>query len=293
MNSWFKDIRASFDSFHLGASLSPESLTIWKTVDPKPITTVQPGFECGRERFSIDPSNGVIYAGIWGGGVTAYDFEDRQVIWHRRDLIGIHSVDYSPMFPMSLFIAVRQLDDINREEIVCGIAELDIRDGQTVSFDENGRYVYLHPTQPIMAVRDMGRRIRILGREKQRLGTCDADSPICNVGFGDSFFALAEGSEGVRNVDFNGQVISHYKPHGRKPHCTTVAFDEDRLYVFDSWDGTFLSSVDPLSGELISEYQRKSHSGICFIDGGTRYVDCSGEVFASASGEREAILEIE
>jgi hypothetical protein len=55
--------------------------------------------------------------------------------------------------------------------------------------------------------------------------------------------------------------------------------------VLDYWEGSFVSIIDPRTGELIAEYERSSHGMICFIDAGSRFVDPAGGIFESISGQ--------
>lgn len=116
---------------------------------------------------------------------------------------------------------------------------------------------------------------------------------LLDVGFSDTMIALAEGAKGVRILNYKGQVISQYVPQSRKPNCIRVAFVEDRVLVFDSWEGSFVTTIDPATGELVSEYQRESHGTICFIDDGSRFVDPSGQIYRSIDGQLETTLRAE
>src|SRR5688572_6680267 len=126
MALYLRDARASYDSRYLGASQEREQITIWKTDPPAVVTTVKPGFSDGRLRHAIDPINRVIYAGLWEDGLTAYDFESKQVLWRRTDLIGIQTVDLSAGFPRSVFVTLEAPDyRLDEPGVDSGIAELD------------------------------------------------------------------------------------------------------------------------------------------------------------------------
>src|SRR5688572_24070899 len=93
------DPRAAFDGRHLIASLNESQLTIWKTNPPVELATVEIKLDAHSQRQAFDPINRVIYSGMWEGGLTAYDLDTREALWHRGDLVGIQKVDLSGGFP--------------------------------------------------------------------------------------------------------------------------------------------------------------------------------------------------
>jgi outer membrane protein assembly factor BamB len=287
MSILLRDTRASYDSLHFGASLEQETITIWRSDSPLPVTTVKPSFSGGGRRHFIDPVNRLIYAGTWENGLTCFDYADTRVVWYRDDLIGIQTVDLSAGFPSSVFVTLEAPDyRLDEPGIISGIVELDAKDGSAKWAANDGDWVYLHPRQPLIVIQDRCNNVvRILDGEKNEVGSIPmVHFAIIDVGFGKGMIALAEGEKGVRIFDDRGALVSRYAPKGRKPNCIKVAFYEDRVIVFDSWDGSFLIIIDPRTGKLIAEYEREFHDDICFIDDGSRFIDSSGQIYRSSDG---------
>lgn len=296
MSILLRDIRASYDSHHFGACLVKESITIWRSDSPTPITTVRPGFSGGENRHFIDPVNRLIYSGTWEDGLTCFDYEDNRTVWHRSDLIGIQTVDLSAGFPTSLFVTLEAPDyRLNEPGVISGIVELAAEDGRTKWTTEDGDWIYADPKQPILVLQDRCDKIvRILDVTRNEIGSTPmVHFAIIDVGFSDQMIALAEGEQGVRVLNHKGDLISQYAPQGRNPNCIRVAFSGERVIVFDSWDGSFVTTIEPTTGEVVSEYQRESHGTICFIDRGSRFVDPSGRICRSIDGQIETTLEAE
>lgn len=293
MNIYLSDLRASFDAKHFGASLEDGSVTIWRSDSQFPITTVQPGFSGGEHRHFIDPVNRVIYSGTWLDGLTCFDYAENRIVWHRKDLIGIQTVDLSIGFPASVFVTLNAPDyKLNEPGVISGIVELAARDGSTKWTTEDGDWVHVDPRQPLLVIQDRYNRVvRILDATKKEVGSAPMiNFAVIDVGFSKDMIALAEGVKGVRVLDHRGSVISRYLPRNRKPNCIRVAFHEDHLIVFDSWKGSFVTIVDPDTGKLVAEYEREFHDTICFIDNGSRFVDKSGQIFRSTNGQLETTL---
>lgn len=296
MSILLQDIRASYDSHHFGASLKERSITIWRSGLPSPITTVRPGFSGGQNRHFIDPVNRLIYAGTWEDGLTCFDYADNRTVWHRSDLLGIQSVDLSVGFPNSLFVTLEAPDyRLDEPGVVSGIFELAAEDGRTKWATEDGDWMYADPKRPILVLQDRcDETVRILDGARNEIGSTPmVHFAIIDVGFSDHRIALAEGEKGVRIINHGGEVISRYAPYGRRPNCIRVAFSGDLVTVFDSWDGSFVTTIDPTTGEVVSEYRCESHGTICFIDGGFRFVDPSGRVCRSIDGRIETTLKAE
>lgn len=290
----FRDIRASCDTLHFGASLEEGSITIWKSDSPFPIASVKPGFSGGENRQLIDPETRRIYAGTWEDGITCFDYAENRVVWHRADLIGIQKVDLSKAFSHSVFVTL-ECPDYRLDEagiIVSGIAELSVHDGSTRWLTESGDWLYLHPSDSLLVVQDScDSVVRILNGAKKEVGTASMiHFSVLDVAFRGDLIALAEGEKGVRVLDHRGALISRFVPQRPEPNCVQIAFDEDRVVVLDTWESSFVSIVDPHSGKLIAEYERDSHEAICFLDHGSRYVDSSGKIFRSSDGVHLATL---
>ena len=296
MSILLRDIRASYDSHHFGASLKKGAITIWCSDSPTPITTVRPGFSGGQNRHFIDPVNRLIYSGTWEDGLTCFDYTDNRTVWHRSDLIGIQTVDLSAGFPNSLFVTLEAPDyGLDEPGVISGIVELAADDGRTKWTTEDGDWIYAAPKHPILVLQDRcDKMVRILDAGRNEIGSTPmVHFAIADVAFSEQMIALAEGEKGVRILNNKGEVISQYAPQGRKPNCIRVTFSGDRVIVFDSWEGSFVTTINPTTGEVVSEYQRQSHGTICFIDGGTRFVDPAGRVCRSIDGEIEATLKAE
>lgn len=294
---FLRDTRASYDSRYFGASLhkEEETITIWRSDSQSPITTVKPGFSGGEDRHFIDPVNRLIYAGTWENGLTCFDYAGNRVVWHREDMIGIQQVGLSTAFPSSVFVTLEAPDDrLDEPGIISGIVELNAGDGSTKWATDQGDSVFVHPRQPLFVIQDgCNDVVRILDHAKNEIGSAPMiHFAIIDVGFGNGMIALAEGEKGVRILDHQGTVISHYTPKGRRPNCIKIAFADDRVIVFDSWNDSFMSIIDPRTGKLIAEYKRESHGGICFIDDGLRFVDSSGTIFQSMDGQRVITLNV-
>lgn len=290
----FSDTRASYDSRYFGSCLEKGSITIWRSDSTFPIATVKPGFSGGTERHAIDSVNRLIYSGTWEDGLTSYDYDEKKVVWHRSDLVGIQTVNISAGFPSSVFLTLATPDHrLDEDGMFSGIVELDAQTGSTRWTLEDGHWVYLHPRKPLIVVQDSCEKVvRILDNCKNEIGiTPMANFAIIDVGFADDMIALAEGQKGVRIIDFSGRVISHYVPLAREPNCIRAEFDGDCVCVFDSWKGSFVSVIEPRTGRLITEYQRDTHGEICFIDDGSRFVDCVGRICKSRDGKVVAELD--
>ncbi len=293
MSILLRDIRASYDSRHFGASLEEESITIWRSDLSTPITTVRPGFSGGENRHFIDPVNRLIYSGTWEDGLTCFDYTENRTVWHRSDLIGIQAVDLSTGFPTSVFVTLEAPDyRLDEPGVVSGIVELATDDGRTKWKAEDGDWGYADPKRPVLVIEDSCNDVvRIFDAAKNETGSAPMiHFALLDVGFSDKMIALAEGAKGVRILNHKGDVISQYVPEGRKPNCIRVAFVGDHLFVFDSWDGSFVTTISPATGEVVSEYQRESNGTICFIDDGSRFVDPSGQVCRSIDGQCETTL---
>ena len=293
MSVFLRDTRASFDSRHFGASLEEESITIWRSDSPDPITTVQPGFSGGRNRHFIDPLNRLIYSGTWENGLTCFDYADNRIVWRRNDLIGIQTVDLSAGFPASVFVTLEAPDyRLDEPGVISGIVELAAQDGRTKWATEDGGWVYADPRQPLLLIQDRCNDIvHILDADKNEVGSTPMiHFAIIDVGFSQDMIALAEGAKGVRILDHKGSVISQYSPNNRKPNCIRVAFSDDYLIVFDSWKGSFVTIIEPDTGKVVMEYKRESHGTICFIDKGSRFIDPSGQICRSINGQPETTL---
>ena len=289
-----RDTRASCDSQHFGGSLEKETITIWKSDSPSPLATVKPGFSGGANRHAIDPVNHLIYAGTWEGGITCFDYAANRVAWQRTGLPGIQSVDLSAGFPGSVFLTLEAPESrLDEPGILSGIVELDARDGSTKWTRDRENRAYFHPRQGLILIQDSSDSvIRILDSTKKEIGSAPMiHFSIIDVAFGDGMIVLAEGESGARILDYRGKVISRYVPEDRRPNCIRAAFHQDRVLLFDSWDASFITAIDPNKGEPVSEYQRITHDTPCFIDEGSRFVDSSGKIFRSSDGLHVATLE--
>jgi hypothetical protein len=283
-----QDTRASYDSRHFGASLEEGAITIWSSDSRSPIATVRPGFSGGMSRYSIDPVNQLIYSATWRQGLTCYDYVNDRVVWRREDLLGIQSVALSAGFPASVFVGLEAPDEnVSFPGVMSGIAELNTGDGRTLWATEMGNWMHLHPIEPVMVIEDKcSRLVRILNVDKNEIGSCEmVHFAVLDVAFGQEVIALAEGPKGIRILDKKGHVVCHYAPQGRQVNCINVSFCGEYIVVFDRWDGAFVSILESSTGRLISQYERDSKGDICFIDNGSRFVDSSGRVCGSISGD--------
>jgi hypothetical protein len=218
------------------------------------------------------------------------------VVWRRDDLIGIQTVDLSAGFPASVFVTLEAPDyRLDEPGVVSGVTELDAETGHTKWLSQNGDWLFLHPTTPVILIQDRSEElVRVLDLQKREIGSTPMENfAILDVAFSEEMIALAEGAKGVRIIDLSGRMISRYAPKARKPNCIRINFDREHVNIFDSWEASFVSIIDPLSGRLIREYHRATRENICFIDDGSRFVDGSGEIYRSSDGEPVATLETE
>lgn len=164
MSILLRDIRASYDSRHFGASLEKESISIWRSDLVTPVTTVRPGFSGGENRHFIDPVNRLIYSGTWEDGLTCFDYAENRTVWHRSDLIGIQAVDLSAGFPTSVFVTLEAPDyRLDEPGVVSGIVELAADDGRTRWKAEEGDWGYADPKRPVLVIQDRSKDVvRIL-----------------------------------------------------------------------------------------------------------------------------------
>jgi len=285
---FLRDIGASCDGRHVAASLNDGEITIWSTDSPEPVARCKPGFSGSESRYQIDASRGLIYSGTWEDGLTCFDYRNQRMIWHRKDIIGIQTVNISTALPNSVFLTLEapdyRMSDPNAKS---GIAELDAQTGRTKRMSDMGDWLFQHPTKAFMVVTDRGRRqaVRIYDGNQQELASAKmVHFAVMDVAFTDQWFALAEGEKGVRVIDYKGKTISSYMPQTRQPNCLTLAFSEGRLHVHDSWDGAFVFTIDPMSGKLLSEYKLPGGGDICFINSGLNFVNRRGEICRSSDG---------
>ncbi|MFT6242097.1 MAG: hypothetical protein ACJAQT_004200 [Akkermansiaceae bacterium] len=274
MKTDFRERRASPDSHHFCASLNNEEITVWGTREFNKIATMRPGFSGGRERYIVDPLDHIIYSGTWENGLTAFDYMSEKQQWKRKDLIGIQRVDLSPAFPTTIFVTLEAPDyRVEEPGIFSGIVELERKTGKTVWKSDKGDDVYLHPDRPILVVQDrVEDRIRILNERREETASTEMlNFALIDLAFSGELIALAEGAKGTRVLDTSGKTISRNIPAGRKPNCTRVAIFRDHVCVYDSWENSFITIIDPKSGKTVSEYKMETGGDPCFIDNGARF----------------------
>ena len=109
---FLSDIGASYDGTHVAARLNDGEITIWSTDSPEPVARCKPGFSASESRYQIDPSRGLIYSGTWDSGLTCFDYRNQKVIWRRKDIIGIQTVNISNALPNSLFLTLEAPDHV-------------------------------------------------------------------------------------------------------------------------------------------------------------------------------------
>lgn len=284
---YLEDLRASCDRSQFGASLSKGEVTLWDANTLGVAGAFRPGFAGSNRRYVIGSRERRIYSGIWDKGLSCYDFEAYRVLWRRSDLQGIQAVNLSEAFPNSLFVTLERLERTPRGvKPVFGIAELDRNTGETLWAEPNGQKAFVHPDAAILLICD-GRTIRVLGADMQPIGRTEmVNFAILDAAFSGDRIALAEGAKGVRVIDVSGTTICSYSPQGRKPNCIVVAYHADLIFIHDSWEGAFVTTIDPVSGKVIAEHQRPRAGDICFIGDGSRYVDQTGAVFDALTGSQ-------
>lgn len=286
---FLRDIGASCDGKHVAASLNDGEITIWSTDSPEPVARCKPGFSGGESRYQIDPSRGLIYSGTWEDGLTCFDYKAKKVIWRRKDIIGIQTVNISTTLPNSLFLTLEAPDHVRWfQKAVSGVAELDAHTGKTRSVKPIGDWLWVHPEKPVLVTTNRGggkNVIQFYDADQKELGIIAMSNfAVMDVAFSDDLIAVAEGKTGVRVMDYRCKLVSSYLPPGRHPNCITLAFSGGYLHVHDSWDGSYLLTLNPTSGELLSEYKRASGGDVCFINDGSSFVNVRGEVCRSRDG---------
>ncbi len=291
---YLRDLGASCDTRHIGASLTEGEITFWRSGKDEPIVRCNPGFSGGASRYQIDPVRGVVYSGTWENGVTCYDYQSQKVLWHRKDIIGIQTVNLSTRLPESVFLTI-EAPDYRRwfQKPVSGIAELDAKTGKTKWLKPLGDWLWVHPHKPVLVATDRGRNdvVRIYDADRKELGkTKMVNFAVIDMAFSDDLIALAEGKKGVRIIDYKGRLVSSYAPVDREPNCTSLAFADGRLHVHDSWEGAFIFTLDPVSGQLISVYKRPAGGEVCFINDGSGFVNRRGEIYRSSDATLESSL---
>jgi hypothetical protein len=133
--------------------------------------------------------------------------------------------------------------------------------------------------------------VRIFEADQKKAGSIGMSNfAVMDVAFSDALIALAEGKTGVRVIDHRGKLVSSYVPPGRHPNCIGVAFSGNVLHVHDSWDGSYVLTLNPTSGELLSEYKRSAGGDLCFINEGSSFVNVRGEVCRSSDGAVQLVL---
>lgn len=286
---FLRDIGASCDGTHVAARLNDGEITIWSTDSPKPVAHCKPGFSGSKSRYQLDPSRGLIYSGTWEKGLTCFDYRNHKVIWRRKDIIGIQTVNISTALPNSVFLTLEAPDHVRwYQKAVWGVAELDALTGKTRSVKPIGDWLWVHPEKPVMVTTNCGggkNVIQLYHADQKEAGSIGMSNfAVMDVAFSDDLIALAEGKTGVRVIDYRGKLVSSYLPPGRHPNCIRLAFSGRYLHVHDSWDGSYLLTFNPTSGELLSEYSRASGGDVCFINDGSSFVNVRGEVCRSRDG---------
>jgi len=292
MRQDFRERRASYDTHHVGARLSEGVISIWNTKQRKFVASAKPGFKGGRQRYAIDPFNHLIYSGTWEDGLTCFDYGSDRVVWHRDDLVGIQRVEISGAFPTSLFVTLEAPDyRLDEPGVFSGAIEIEAKSGKEIWRATRGDNVYAHPEKPILLIQRQGdRQLDILNGERKLIGSAAMlNFAILDVAFGSESIALAEGAKGTRVIDYEGKTISENVPD-RKPNCIDITFDEGLVCVFDSWEDSFVTLIDPASGKAVSEYKRDSHGDICFVENGSRFVDFRGRLFRTRDGKPDGEL---
>lgn len=285
------DIRASCDGSQFAASLSEGEITVWDANALDAVGTFRPGFDGSVRRCVIGSPERRIYSAIWEKGQACYDFEACRAIWRRRDLHGIQAVNLSRAFPDTLFVTLEHQERTRRgAKPVFGIVELDRNTGKTRWAEPNGEKAFVHPDAAILLICDRS-TIRVLGADKQPIGQSEmVNFAILDAAFSGGCIALAEGAKGVRVIDVTGATLCSYSPQGRKPNCIQVVFNGHRVCVHDSWEGSFVTTIDPTSGQVIAEHQRPIAGDICFIGDGSRYVDQTGGIYTALDGRKVSQL---
>lgn len=289
METFFHEMRAAVDSRFFGTGNDDESITVWDSATLKMVGVAKPGFKGGRERFVIDPGASKIFSGTWETGLSCYDYAVHKRLWHRKDLIGIQRVDISQAFPNSLFVAVETPDHrVDEPGMFTGILELDRTSGTELWRGSYFGDMYLHSDKPVIVIEDGAEKmLRILDKGKRPLGSTKlANFAVLDVAFHGDKIALAEGAKGVRVLDLHGAVAFQYRPADRKPNCIEITFDSNsgNLAVSDSWDGAFVTILDPISGKVIHEYKQSQGGLACFVQGGSCYINHRGQMFRTSDG---------
>jgi outer membrane protein assembly factor BamB len=291
MAARFDELRASYDGGYLGASLAKGEISIWKIETQQRLATVRPGFERSAQTYAVDPINRLVFAGTWEHGLTCFDYESGSVVWHRADVMGIQRVDLSSAFPSSIFVAVEAEDHrLDEPGIITGVLEIDTGTGQTVWMTEDWDEMYVHPSSPIILIKERyERKIGIFDGLKRQIGSAAMNNfAILAVAFASDRIAVAEGAKGMRTLGLDGREIAHYCPTGRETNFIRVGFSSDTVHLLD--DHKFVTSVDANSGTLINEYKLEPPCDVCFVGGGVRFVDDHGKVRRSSDGHIEATL---
>ncbi len=299
------DLKVSYgDLLVHGGRRGSDCFQLWRTDDFSHVASVMhPWAEMGGA-CAVDPINQLLISGTWTAGLTCFDYRSRKILWSRPDILGIHTVEISSAFPGSVFVAANppqeywhdyQPPDPN------GIMELDIETGKMKWLSERGYSLRVHPTKPVIMLEDCsnfhgasfadvmqgkGDTMHVLlDGNRNLIGAIPkADFPIVDAGFAGDKVALAEGRCGVRVLDLAGRLISHYLPTSRKPNCIRAVFNTSGLLIFDSWEGSYLTQINPSSAEVLSEYERQRHDHVCFVNKGAQYIDQAGLVYNSSDG---------
>ena len=285
----YSDLRTLHDSRYFGACPEPGEVCIWKSDAPQSLARVR-----SPSRYVLDPSKRRIFSAEWEGDLTCRDYANGKVIWRRRDLPGIQKLALSSAFPDSVFVLSGTTDKPYKyPRVKLGAIEIQAASGKSRWMMERADNLYVHPTKPLILLVDRGDfRISLHDRNKVEVASIPMTNfAVLDAAFTEDLIALAEGAEGVRVIDWEGNAVSHYAPSDRQPNCLAIAFDQGKVCVYDSWDKTFVSIFDPHSGLRIKEYERKCHGRICFIDDGSRFVDQLGQISITSTGELDGVIE--
>jgi outer membrane protein assembly factor BamB len=267
-----------------------DTVTVWNSMSLSPEGSVAGITGDSSGRIAINPRKSLLFAGTWEHGIRCLNYRTGEVLWHRRDLLGVQHVDCGYAFSESVFVGLTTDDwRIDSPGTFDGVVELDAATGAEKWRTKLGDEMYVHPTLPMLLIFD-GVAQKLLILDEARKTVARAKVPhfgLLGVAFSDSCAALAVGQAGLQVISLkNGRQIYAWKPNTRITNCIDIAFDEvsGTLAVRDDWSEVWMSLLDARSGRLISEYQINLSDG-CFITGGTRFVDTGGHVIATRTGE--------
>lgn len=293
----FKELRSSVGSNLFGSSIGENTLCVWDGSTHESLTEINCIFSGGRSRFLINEREKVVIVGTWEDGIRCYDLSTGDVIWERKEIIGVQSLQASFAIPESVFVSVEapdyRLDDPSAYD---GVLELATSNGKEKWRSDQFSEIYADPNSTLLVGVNCGEReIYFLDKGKRKQATIPMEYfAVLDVEFGKDSVLIAEGKCGIRIFDKKQfSLRGTWTPEGREANCIRAGYVVDRseYLVQDSWDSSFLVHFSE-NGTQIKEQDLPSNSDLCFIDKGRYFIQRDGSIYSSEACKHLGKIEI-